>query len=463
VVALALVPALLTVFAYWPGLMNWDPVRQYGEALSGQITDWHPPIMQWLWRRFIPHWPGPAPMLLVQVALWWGGLALLAARARAAKRARLGWALLACGLLPVGLALTGAIYKDCMMAGALASAAGLAAWRKGRAAWLVLPLAAGLLLFASALRFNGFAATMPLAVALLPAALRRTRLRLLLTAAVTSGLLLATVPLINAASGAKPSGVQLSLMIFDLGGITEHSGVDVFPRELDKDLDDKPIVDPVAVNHHCYNPLRWDSYSDWVDVECPLGFTDWNNEVAPKGVDAKRVWLAAVLHHPLAYAEHRLTHFAYNTRLLPLTDAQERAVPRQDAPNDWHFHVTPGPVLNAIDALAMASSHTPLGWPIVLIALAFGGVVAAPGAPRRSRDADGLGSLALPLALSSFLYGMSYLVFSVASELRYHLWTTLAALLATVLVAANRPPPGRLALAYLPAITVTIATIALRL
>ena len=35
------------------------------------------------------------------------------------------------------------------------------------------------------------------------------------------------------------------------------------------------------------------------------------------------------------------------------------------------------------------------------------------------------------------LYGLSYLVASVASELRYHLWTELAALLAFTIVATE--------------------------
>jgi hypothetical protein len=76
----------------------------------------------------------------------------------------------------------------------------------------------------------------------------------------------------------------------------------------------------------------------------------------------------------------------------------------------------------------------------------------------------GLSSLALPLALSSFLYGMSYLAFSVASELRYHLWTTLAALLAAVLVAASPRPAGkaRLVLACLPVVAAVVACIWLR-
>ncbi len=487
----ALIPAFLTGLAYWPGLMGWDPVHQYGQALSGQITDWHPPIMQWLWEQFIPVWSGPAPMLLIQLVTWWGGLALLAVRALSEARRGLGWGLLACGLLPLGLALSGAVFKDSMMAGALVSAAGLIAWRDRRR--LTVPLAVVLLVFASALRFNGFVAAMPLLLMLLPEAFRRTWPRLVLSAMLASAALVAVVPAINAVIGAKPSGVQLSLLIYDIGGITEFSGVNAFPSQLRRDLDDNPIVDPVGVNHRCYDPEKWDSYSDWVDPECPLGFTDWNAELVPAGIDAKRVWLAAVLHHPFAYAEHRLTHFAWNTRIFPMPDAVERPVPVETVENDWGFHITAGPVWRAIDGLAMASAHTPLGWPIVMIALAFGAVVVASSANRplpfgaairggnspdrtllesespppssSSSKEQGLTRLALPLALSAFLYGFSYLPLSVASELRYHLWTSLSALLATVLALANARGIGRrrLVLAYAPALVAVVVCLAFRM
>ena len=448
-VCAALIPAALTVSAYWPGLMNWDPVVQYGEALSGKITDWHPPIMQWLWQRIIPWWPGPVPMLLLQVGLWWGGLLLLAARALRKGRPVLAWALLACGLLPIGLALTGMIYKDSLMAGALITAAGIVSNLDGRRRLLLRIVAAVLLCFAAALRFNGFAAAMPLMVMLLPQALRRTPLRLGVTAAVTSAALLALVPAINHEIGAKSSGVELSLILFDLGGITEQSGVSVFPEEFE-------VKDPVAVNHKCYEADKWDSYSDWVDVECAIGFTTWRDDVAPEGISPAKTWLSAIVHHPIAYAEHRLHHFAINIRLLPLDDDAERPVPNEDAPNAWNFHITPNPRFYALDNLAVWSAHTPLGWPVVLMALALGAAIAGRGL----KDAR----VIMPIALSSLLYGMSYLVVSVASELRYHLWTDLAALVVTTMVLAEwrNIPKLRLVVAYVPATLITVTAFLLR-
>lgn len=443
----AALAASLTGSAYWPGLMTWDPVRQYGEAVSGAIDDWHPPVMQWLWQGLMRIAPGPAPMLLLQLGSYWGGLLLLALVVRREGRPWLAWALLACGLLPLGLALTGAILKDCVMTGALLVATGLLAMRGGAASRL---LAAALLVFAATLRFNAFLACLPLVVALLPVSFWRSWPRLIATGLVATAVLMAAMPVANRLIGAQRSGVELSLVLFDLGGITEHGGVSVFPPQFG-------VADPVRVNHGCYRPNKWDSYSDWVDPECPLGFTAWNDTVAPAGVRPYPLWIRAVLAHPFAYAAHRLGHFAINTRIVPLPDAIERPVPIDSAPNPWGFHITANPLLRAIDALAIATAHTPLGWPIVWIALAWGALVLGWRGPQAR--------LVVPLALSSLLYGLGYLVFSVAAELRYHLWTELAALIATVLVLGARVPVSRwrIALAYVPVALVTLAAMAVRL
>ncbi len=446
----AMIGATLTAAAYWPGLMTWDSMREYREGLSGDIDDWHPPVVEWLWGRLAQIVPGPAPMLVLQLALYWGGLVLLAAQVRRAGRPDVGCGLLACGFLPLALALTGAILKDSLMAGALLVATGLLAVRlRGGGGWASV-VAILLLLFAATLRFNAFCACLPLTIALLPRRWWRTWPRLVLTSIVATAALMAAMPIANRLIGAKPSGVELSLVIFDLGGITEHSGIDVFPRQL-------VVADPVRVNRRCYRPDKWDSYSDWVDPVCPLGFTAWNAHVAPAGVKPYPFWLHAVFAHPVAYAEHRLTHFAINTRLVPLADSVERPVQVEGPPNDWGYHVTPNRVLHAIDALTVASAHTPLGWPILWIALALGAVVVGWG-----RQEAGL---VVPLAVSSLLYGCGYLVFSVAVELRYHLWTELAALLATMLVAGEwrHVPRRRLALAYLPAAIVLVVGTAFRL
>ena len=38
--------AAVQAWAYWPGLMTWDAIRQYGQAIDGDFDDWHPPAME---------------------------------------------------------------------------------------------------------------------------------------------------------------------------------------------------------------------------------------------------------------------------------------------------------------------------------------------------------------------------------------------------------------------------------
>jgi hypothetical protein len=418
-----LVAASLTALAYWPGLMTWDAIRQYGQAIDGNFDDWHPPVMEWLWRQLIPIHGGPAPMLILQLALYWGGFALIAGWALRERRRGLAVALAACGMLPFSMALMGAVLKDCLMAGALLTTTGLLLWSddtQQRRQWLLRGLGVALLLFAAMLRFNAFLAALPLFVALLPVAWRSTWLRMAASAIIGTALLMLALPLANRAIGAQSSGVELSLVIFDLGGITEHSGVNVFPP--------MGVADPVAANHACYSPVKWDPYSFWVDPVCPLGFDPMKAAVKAQGIKPYRFWMGAILTHPIAYAEHRLAHFNINSRFL-VHDEVERPVQVVSAPNDWNYKVTPNPILSAIDWAARASAHTPLGWPIAWIALAFGVLVLSPSLPSRR--------LIAPLALSALLYGLGYGVFSVAAELRYHLWTMIAALIAAVLAASD--------------------------
>lgn len=447
--------AALTAAAYWPGFMTWDAIRQYGQAVSGNFDDWHPPAMEWLWRQLIAIHGGPAPMLGLQLALEWGGLALLAGWALARQRRWLAVAILACGSMPLGLALTGEVLKDCLMAGALIVAtAALAHAEPGRRAtgWRIAGIA--LLIFAATLRFNAFLATVPLAVALLPGAWWRGKVRLTVATVVTGAVMIAALPIANRLIGAKPSGVGLSLVIFDLGGISHFSGQNAFPPIADFDASD----DPGGIVSACYDPSKWDRYAWWGAQPCDIGFDNVQDAFAAQHLSPYRWWLGQVMTHPVAYAEHRLAHFNINTRLFS-RDPTERAVQIDPPANDWGYRVAPGPLLTAIDGAAVWSASTPLGWPIVWIALTFGLMIAAPALPSRR--------LIVPLALSSFLYGMGYAAFSVASELRYHWWTILAAAVAAVIAGADvldgiRIERRRLMAAAAPPILVLVACVTWR-
>ena len=438
--------ALIQILIFRPGILTWDAIRQYRQALSGRYDDWHPPAMNWLWRQLTVFHDGPLPMLVLQVALVWIGFGLIGwVWWRQGGRWRVA-ALLGIALLPVSLVVTGTILKDSLMAGALLSAAGLIAVRRPGDRVLAA-IAWALLVGAATLRFNAVPACLPLGVALLPVRWRTGWKRLALASLFVSIPLFAAMPVANALLRAEKSGVELSLVIYDLAGITRFSGEDAFPELAN--------TDPVTVNEGCYTPVSWDRYAWWGPEPCAIQFADVRASFTVRHIRPTHWWLGEVVRHPIAYARHRLAHFNSTTRFM-VHDADLPPLPLMTDPNPWGYTLPPNPMLSAIEGAAMASLHTPIGWPIVWLAVAAGALILLPVAEA---------GIALPLAISALLYGFSYLPLSVASEVRYYLWVTIAGGIAAIasLAEAQNRTARRLALAGLPVTIVTLLCVTARL
>src|SRR5262249_10194708 len=76
--AIALGIAVLGFFflykACFPGLLSPDSVRQYKQALAHHYTDWHPPIMAWIWSFLNYFSKGPQNLLVLHLSLLFLGL-----------------------------------------------------------------------------------------------------------------------------------------------------------------------------------------------------------------------------------------------------------------------------------------------------------------------------------------------------------------------------------------------------
>lgn len=435
-------------YAYWPGIMIDDARWQYQQSVDNSYEDWHPPLMAWIWRKLMFIQPGPAPMFMMQLALYWAGIGLAAYWAHKRGRPGLGLTIALVGWLPAPLALTGTVTKDCLMAGALSSATGLlllkdlARTQGARAAATLGSVA--LIFFAAALRLNAVVACLPLLLVALPEPLTRTRLRAVVTGLAAASALFAIGPAINMLLAAEKTDVASSLIIFDLGGITEHSGVNQFP--------DLQVRNPVAVNHRCYDPVEWDSYSSWAKTPCPLGFEPFENAKDDEDFSPTRIWIHSVLSHPLAYAEHRLTHFNLSTAFV-VPSGPDFTAWSQSVPNPWGYRVHPNAGISAITAVTDTVARTPLGWPIFWISVALAALILAMLAR--------LPATIIALAASTFLYGLSYLIFGVAVGMRYYFWTISGSGLAAALVAGelleNRSDRAKAAITV-PAAIVAVPT-----
>jgi hypothetical protein len=259
-----------------------------------------------------------------------------------------------------------------------------------------------------------------LALAAFPSRLTRTWPRIICSGIAAAAITLMAAPAFSALVGAENMDAPLSLILFDLGGITEHSGLSQFP--------DLHVANPVAVNHRCYDPHGWDSYSDWARRQCPLGFDAVQPLVDNDDVDAKALWLHAVLSHPLAYAEHRLVHFNLSTWFL-VSEGPRFTAWTESVPNPWGYRVRQNAALRATAWLDDAAAQTPLGWPVTWIAVALAALIVAVAS--RARPA------VIAVAVSAFLYGAGYLIFGVATGMRYYMWTISGAAIAAILVIAD--------------------------
>jgi hypothetical protein len=427
VIAIALGLAIVAV-SYWPGVMIDDARWQYQQSVDNSYEDWHPPLMAWIWRRLMFIQPGPGPMLLLQLALYWAGIALMVYWANKRGRPRLGFTLALAGWIPATFALSGTVTKDFLMAAALTSATGLLLAKDVfNRRWVRNTLGAisvALIFFAAALRLNAVVACVPLLLAALPRRLVSTKPRIALSSLIGAMMLLVIGPAINATLDAEHTDVDLSLIIFDLGGITEHSGVDAFPN--------LGVRNPVAVNHRCYDPTQWDSYSTWAQTPCLLGFERFQNAKDDDEFDPVTVWLTAIARHPLAYAEHRLQHFNLSAAFL-VASGPDFTAWSQSVDNPWGYKVRPNAVIASVTGVTDAAARTPIGWPIFWMSVAFATLVV--GLLIRSQPVP------IALAASSFLYGFSYVVLSVAVGMRYYVWTIIGAALAALLMGdglANR-------------------------
>ncbi|WP_336867330.1 hypothetical protein [Sphingomonas sanguinis] len=396
----------LSIIVFAPGFVQYDSVGQYAQALTGQYDDWHPPIMARLWSLFGLH--GAEPMLVLQLAGWWLGLGALAA-AIVDRRPRGALMVLAVGLVPPWLGWQVAILKDAQMTAATLGAVGIIGWWRlrgqavPRGAWA----AAGLLLaYAALVRANAIFAIAPL-VALLVT--ERWPRRIAITIVLTL-VTLAAAPFINhRLLGAADSGVARTQALYDLAGIAVRVPYD--PR-----LGLSPVEVADIRAKQCVKPFFWDPLGE--PSRCGTRLQRF--EKTPPGRIYARL-VPAILHHPLAYAEQRLAHVNSTWRFWVPARLINAAPPQGSEPNDYRLG-QPGRTALAWQKMAELWVDVPIMWPIVWLVLAAGGLAVTRG----HGFAGALFGSALGLETS-------FLVISVASDVRYHLWPIVACALGMII------------------------------
>jgi hypothetical protein len=412
----------LCLWQMWPGIAAYDTIRQYEQALSGRYDDWHPPVMARLWALTLAAGArGTAPMLLIQLALYWLGFGLFAgALARIGAR-RASVAALLVALSPILANWLPVIVKDTQMIAAMIAATGIVAWYRlpgRRLPWGAVALVALLLGYAGLVRANAVFAVVPFALMLGGwGGLRRWWLRALLMAIATLLAIGVSDPINHRLFGAERSGVAGTLPLFDLVGIAHDAPMAAPPGLSANDWAE-------AERRGCYTPFYWDPFGD--ATRCgAMGDAILDEDDGEPSI--LRTWIATIAAHPVAYAEHRLAHLDATLRAATPDDEKSAAAPFKSDANPYALGGPATPLTAALKGAAGALERTPLGAPVVWLVLLCGlGWSLLGTAPQPARD------LGLALAFSGMTMTASFAVVSIASDLRYHLWLIVAAGLAAL-------------------------------
>lgn len=423
-VALALCVVALGLF--WPGVAMYDTIAQFGQVVSGRFDDWHPPIMARLWTVLHGAVGGEAaPMLVLQMTLYWTGLGLIATALARTGKARSGVAVLAIGLTPLFLGWQGTVLKDAQMLGAMLAAVGLVAWWRLRAvpvpAWAWL-LASVLLCYATLVRANAVFATVALAVMLVGP--RNWWGRGALALVGVGAVLAVSSPINHGLFGAASSGVERTEAIYDLSAIAV--GAPGTPTGL------SPASVREIAARHCVKPYFWDPLGE--ATRCG-GLVDALHAYPPGTLYG--LLAAAIVRAPGTYLAHRMAHWNSTERWLVGAGAPGALPPVVSEANTLGL-ASPAPTVRLWLNVERVTVDTPLGWPIAFYVLALVGFVVAV-----RRPAGALREIALALLVSAILLETSFLILSIASDLRYHLWSMVATSVALVLLVAERRPTRR--------------------
>jgi hypothetical protein len=405
---------------HFPGVMNNDSVQQYRQAVSGRYGDWHPPVMAWLWSwlRFVGE--GPAPFLVLHLALYWLGFGLFADAVRRSGHMALALAITLAGAFPPFLYVNAQVVKDVGMAVSWLAAAGLLYWHRSQARRMhpvVIAAVALLLAYGTLVRTNAVFGLGPLLLfALAPASWLRSA-RLMAAAVVVAVLALPAGMLANRVLfQPQAQHATQSLFLFDLMGIAVHTG-------------DPAVLEPRATLTReelraCYSPYWWDSLSPWgrcaAKVHRPAGV---EMPTLPDGLAGQ--WARAIAQHPLAYAEHRLKHF--NSALLLAVPLKHIRLTPEYGTGDPAFK--PLEVVTERDVRLDWLRKNPAVWPAAWLAWAACLLVLL-----RRETPNPHVLLSRALAVSALGYSGAYLLIGVATDMRYHYWSLLAVMLATLVV-----------------------------
>jgi len=389
---------LAVIALFHPGLMTNDSILQYDQALHGQFSDAHPPLMSALWRLLNTIVAGPMGMLIFHVILFFTGLFLLVDSQAVSRPVRL-MAIVGITFWPAVFTQLGVIWKDVGLSTSFFLACGLLANNRlprGR-----VGLAGLFLFYGVSVRHNAWPAALPLCAwgvdTYWPQ--MKWRLQKLLRLLAVVGTLVGLQVLTSLVLPVTPSYFGQVIWINDLIGLSVQTHETLLPA-----TSLRPGV-------------RWEDVvkayrSEDIDTLRPfVALTRDPQELH----QLRHRWLSALGHHPYLYVVHRWNGFhqwiglGTETVMNPYED--------QMWANPWNFHFDAPIAFRHLYHYfyLWRDSFIFRGWVYLLCNFVLCGWAWRLG--RRGA--------VLWVSLSGLCYGMGYFFYGVSGDFRYLYWTVM--------------------------------------
>jgi hypothetical protein len=416
----------------WPGFMSPDSVEQLVQARKFTYSDDHPPLMAMIWTLVDRILPGPAGMLVLLNALYWGGLLVSFRYWPLPRRTR--WIVFALvAAFPPLLVNLGVIWKDILMQGALVSLLGSYLRYRRSHGLVALLLALVFSTLAIAARHNAAAAVWPLLALFVAAhprwkpqlsrwkhALAALAIALVLVVALQQGITRALKPYV------RETHFWQTAPLFDLAGMSVVSKELLFDPSLGflrKDTTLQDIKDR-------YNPRH-------------LGSLFYGkNPVIRQTQKPERMqwivqnWSQAVRAHPGAYVKSRWKIYRNLLGLTKTTPAYTVFAEIHRNPYDYKLPVSPvrDRVVSAFEWLSTTLLFRVYlyAFGCLLLLIVSAAAVWYGGSP-----------LALALSSSGVAYHLTFAVLSASDDYRYSLWTIMCCVLTACALPASLPERWR--------------------
>ncbi|MCP5158842.1 MAG: hypothetical protein H6974_01665 [Gammaproteobacteria bacterium] len=282
---------LLICILFYPGGRSADTEWQYNEAKFGDFTDFHPPIMAYLWSLLLDFWLDRFSIQLLHAALFATGLGLLVSRFTCSgwQYALAFWIIAAWPSIIIQQAQP---WKDGGMVGALMLAGGLISGRRDRLWRYSLILLA--LFYATAIRYNGVTVSFCLLwwryYDRSPQDGWPRVLRSIVAASLTAGLLFSGSQLVNGwLTGSRTYAVERTAYIFDLSALSLATGEYLLPPHMRSRPDS---ADLEAIRRY-FNPIRVSHQEE------PRSLASHERQAL------RDAWLSAIWRHPGTWLSHR--------------------------------------------------------------------------------------------------------------------------------------------------------------